>query len=79
VHSYAGEYPGEWDHAGRERMFNVVSVLNHRGSELRVSCLSVSMLVRVGARFESSRAHLQGTVQPSFKRAQVWVGSMLAS
>jgi hypothetical protein len=31
-HSYAGEYPGEWDHAGRERMFFVAERAIHEGS-----------------------------------------------
>jgi hypothetical protein len=32
VHSYAGEYPGEWDYAGRERMFFVAERAIHEGS-----------------------------------------------
>jgi hypothetical protein len=31
-HSYAGEYPGEWDYAGRERMFFVAERAIHEGS-----------------------------------------------
>jgi hypothetical protein len=31
-HSYAGEYPGEWDYAGRERMFFVAERAIHQGS-----------------------------------------------
>jgi hypothetical protein len=31
-HSYAGEYPGEWDYAGRERMFFVAERAIHGGS-----------------------------------------------
>jgi hypothetical protein len=31
-HSYAGEYPGEWDCAGRERMFFVAERAIHAGS-----------------------------------------------
>jgi hypothetical protein len=31
-HSYAGEYPGEWDYAGRERMFFVAERAIHESS-----------------------------------------------
>jgi hypothetical protein len=31
-HSYAGEYPGEWDYAGRERMFFAAERAIHEGS-----------------------------------------------
>jgi hypothetical protein len=31
-HSYAGEYPGEWDYAGRARMFFVAERATHEGS-----------------------------------------------
>ena len=31
-HSYAGEYLGEWDYAGRERMFFVAERAIHEGS-----------------------------------------------
>ncbi len=31
-HSYAGEYPGEWDYAGRDRMFFVAERAIHEGS-----------------------------------------------
>jgi Replication-relaxation len=31
-HSYAGEYLGEWDHAGRERMFFIAERAMHEGS-----------------------------------------------
>jgi hypothetical protein len=31
-HSYAGEYPGEWDYAGRERMFFAAERAIHGGS-----------------------------------------------
>jgi hypothetical protein len=31
-HSYAGEYPGEWDYAGRERMFFCAERAIHEGS-----------------------------------------------